>query len=222
MSTDHGFLKKAVLQASLIGAFGGMAPKLIEMIPRLFANVYPSSGQLLALVILAFIGGVIVLVYKEENLQKALILGAGAPAIIATLTAQAVAPTSGLLLPVNVSFASTAFAQTKAADSVARFVFTQNESPYKLNALWIRADATTIEQYKIVGDTVVVSVPPAAKEIRIDLPAQGKGFVLSASELVKSNTMRLKIINNRQTKDFWETFGNAKVAEYRIVRVDQP
>ena len=100
-----------MLQASLIGAFGGVTPKLIEMIPKLFSNILPSIGQLLGLALLAMIGGVVVVIYKEKNFQKALMLGAGAPAILATLTAQAVAPNqTGLLFPVNVSVVSAAYA----------------------------------------------------------------------------------------------------------------
>jgi hypothetical protein len=87
MSAFIDFWKKPLVQASLIGAFGGMAPKLIELIPKLFSNILPSSGQLLGFALLALIGGVVVVVYKEDNFQKALILGAGAPAILATLTA---------------------------------------------------------------------------------------------------------------------------------------
>lgn len=221
MSKEPGFLKKPIVQASLIGAFGGMAPKLIEIIPKLFANVYPSSGQLLGLSLLACIGGVIVLVYKEANFQKALILGAGAPAILATLTAQAVAPKqSGFLLPNTISFFSAAYAQTVSADRTMRFVITPNESPYKLNALWLRADATTIDKYKIESDTVIFSIPISVKEIRVDLPAQGGSIVLPVSELLKSKIVHLKITNDQQTKDFWETFGNAKVAGYKIERIE--
>jgi hypothetical protein len=221
MNKPLTFLKKPIVQASLIGAFGGMAPKLIEMIPRLFANVYPSSGQLLALALLACIGGVIVLVYKEANFQKALILGAGAPAILATLTAQAVAPKeSGFLFPDNISFFSTAYAQTVPAESTMRFVITQNESPYKLNALWLRADGNTIDRYRIEGDTLIFSLPLSAKGIRIDLPSHGGSIVLPVSELLKSKIVHLKITNDQQTKDFWETFGNAKVAGYKIERIE--
>jgi hypothetical protein len=99
-----------------------------------------------------------------------------------------------------------------------RFVITQNESPYKLNALWLRADATTIDKYKIESDTVIFSIPLSVKEIRVDLPAEARGLVLPISELLKAKTVRLKIIKDQQTKDFWETFGNAKVAGYRIER----
>lgn len=219
MTKEPGFLKKPVVQASLIGAFGGMAPKLIEMTPKLFANVYPSTGQVLALALLAFIGGVIVLVYKEGNFQKALILGAGAPAILATLTAQALAPNqSGFLFPNTISFFSTAYAQTVSAETTVRIVITQNESPYKLNALWLRADKITIDKYRIKSDTLIFSLPLSAKGIRIDLPAQGGSIILPVVELPKSKIVHLKITNDKQTKDFWETFGNAKVAGYRIER----
>jgi hypothetical protein len=219
MNKEPGFLKKPIVQASLIGAFGGMVPKLIEMIPKLFANVYPSTGQVLALALLAFIGGVIVLVYKEGNFQKALILGAGAPAILATLTAQALAPNqSGFLFPNTISFFSTAYAQTVSAETTVRIVITQNESPYKLNALWLRADRITIDKYRIESDTLIFSLPLSAKEIRFDLPAMGGSIVLPVSELLKAKIVHLKITNDKQTKDFWETFGNAKVAGYRIER----
>jgi hypothetical protein len=99
-------------------------------------------------------------------------------------------------------------------------VVVQNESPYKLNALWLRADAATIQQYKVEGDTVIVSIPTSAKEIRVDFPMQATGLVLPVSELVKSKYFRLKITSNQQTKDFWETFGNAKIPGYKIERAE--
>ena len=85
-------LKKTSTQAVLVGAFGGIAPNLIELIPKLFSNVFPSFGTIFGLILLAIIGAVVVFIYKEESLQKALVLGAGAPAILATLTANVVNP----------------------------------------------------------------------------------------------------------------------------------
>jgi hypothetical protein len=220
MSTFSNFLKKPLLHGVLIGAFGGMAPKIIEMIPKLFNNIFPSSGHLLALALLALIGGIIVLVYKEENLQKALILGAGAPALLATLTAQAVAPSqTQMLLPFNVSIVATAYAQLAEVSKPIKFVFQQNESPYSLNRLWIRADNTTIKKYTVQNDTLVVTLPVGTKEVRIDLPEQGQPFLIPVSELLTSTTVKLKIVSDQQTKDFWETFGNKNIPKYKIEKI---
>ena len=217
MSTLSEFLKKPLLHGVLIGAFGGMAPKIIEMIPKLLNNIFPSSGHLLALTLLALIGGVIVLVYKEENLQKALILGAGAPALLATLTAQAVAPAqTQALLPFNISIVATAYAQTAGESSIVKFVFKQNESPYRLNKLWIRADGVTIEKYGMKDDTLIVPLTSGTKQVRIDLPAQGQNFIIPASDFLFSKTINLNIVGDQQTKDFWETFGNKNIPKYKI------
>jgi hypothetical protein len=221
MRTFLGFLKNPMLQASLIGAFGGMTPKLIGMIPKLFSNIFPTSGQLLGLALLAMIGGVVVVIYKEKNFQKALILGAWAPAILATLTAQAVVPNdAGFLFPINISVLSTAYAQPIGADTTVRLVFIHNESPCRLNALWLRADTRTIPQYTVEGDTVIVSIPSSTKELRVDLPAQAAGLVLPVAEIVKSKCFQLKITSQQLTKDFWDTFGNVKVPGYTIERAD--
>jgi len=215
------FLKKPLVQASLIGAFGGMAPKIIELVPKLFENIYPSTGHLIALAILASIGGIIVLVYKEENFQKALILGAGAPAIIATLTTQAVAPKQAdFILPFNFSFIAAAYAQSPSENDTIKFVVTQNESSFKLNSLWFRADSVTLDDYKQKGDTVIVYYPKDTKELRIDLPSQGRNLTIPVSELSKVKILNLKIFNDQQTKDFWETFGNKSIPKYKIEKAE--
>lgn len=212
-------LKAPLFHAALIGAFGGMAPKMIEMIPRLFNNVFPSAGHIAGLALLAMIGGVIVLVYKEVNLQKALILGAGAPAILASFTAQAIAPSSASAWePFSFSFASTAYAQPAERSSTAIFVFTKNESPYRLNALWIRADGMTIQKYFVKEDTVIVPLPPGIREVRIDLSPEGERFVLPVSDVQHSSVMKLNIVNNQRAKDFWETFGGKTIPQFRIER----
>lgn len=217
MSTLTDFLKKPLLHGVLIGAFGGTAPKLIEMIPKLFNNIFPSSGHLIALALLALIGGVIVLVYKEENLQKALILGAGAPALLATLTAQAVNPgQSQAFLPFEFSIVATAYAQSPETQTTVKFIFKQNESPYRLNKLWIRADKQTIEKYSTKEDTLIVSIPAQTKEVQIVLPEQHAYFTVQGSELLLTKIMELNIVNDQQTKDFWETFGNKEVPKYKI------
>jgi hypothetical protein len=217
MSTFVKFLKNPMFQAVLIGAFGGVTPKLIEMIPKLFSNIYPSTGQLLGLTLLALIGGVIVFIYKEKNFQKALILGAGAQAILATLTANAVAPNqTGLLFPPDISIVSRAYAQPVDTAATIRLVFVQNQSPCRLNALWLRADTGTIQHYTVEGDTIIVAVSLSAKELRVDLPPQATGIVFSVEELMKSKCFRLRIKSRQMVKDFWETFGSVQTPAYTI------
>ncbi len=211
------FLKKPIVKAVCIGAFGGMSPKLIELVPRLFANVYPSGGTFLGLLLLALIGGVVVRVYKELDLKKALVLGAGAPAILATLTAQAVAPnTQAFFIPFEASIVSTAFAQGGEGEKTIRVVVVKNESGYRLNSLWIRADSKTISDYMIQGDTLVASIPQSARELSFDLPDQVLGLVVPVSKFANTNLGRISIVNNKQTRDFWETFGNKRIAQYKI------
>jgi hypothetical protein len=67
----------------LCGVFGGAAPLLIELAGRAKLEQMPSSGYYVAMVVLAFIGGVIAVVYKEEVAHKAFLLGVSAPALIA-------------------------------------------------------------------------------------------------------------------------------------------
>lgn len=217
MSTNVSFLKNPSIQAVCIGAFGGMAPKLIELVPKLFANVYPSGGTFIGLFLLALIGGVVVKVYKELDLKKALVLGAGAPAILATLTAQAVAPnTQAFFAPFGESIVSSALAQS-TGEKLIRIVVVKNESPYALNSLWIRADSKTISSYAIHGDTLVVPIPQSATELRFDLPDQGSWMSAAVSDLSRANPSRISIVNNKQTRDFWETFGNKRISQFAIV-----
>jgi hypothetical protein len=217
MSTLSDLLKKPLLHGVLIGAFGGMAPKIIDMIPKLFNNIFPSAGHLLALSLLALIGGVAVVIYKETDLKKAFVIGAGAPAILATLTAQAVAPTQTTgFLPLQFSVVETAYAQTADETGTIRFVITQNESPYALNKLWIRADGVTIGKYMTKNDTIIVPYPRGTKEIQISLPEQGFQYTVPGADLQSSVPILLRIVNDQQTKDFWETFGNKSIPKYKI------
>ena len=211
------FFRKPLVQASIIGAIGGITPKLIEILPQLFKNTFPPHGYLYGLIILAFIGAVIIVVYKEENFQKAFILGAGAPALIATLTAQAVAPTkqtAALVSPFQFSFTAEAFAQEQPRTDTVHIVVGKNESPYKLNSLWIRAGEQTL-QYKNKGDTVTVVYPTDAQEIKIDLPEQGESLVLPRTTQ-RNKTVEVKISNDADRKGFWKAFGGADVPQYRI------
>ena len=101
-----------------------------------------------------------------------------------------------------------------------RLVFVHNDSPCRLNALWLRADTRTIPQYIVEGDTVVVSIPLSAKELRVDIPAQAAGLVLPVSDIARSKYIRLKITSRQLTKDFWDTFGNVNIPGYTMERAD--
>ena len=220
MSTISDIFKKPLVQAALVGAFGGMAPRLIELVPKLFNNIYPSNGYLLALAILALIGGIITAVYKEKDLKRALVLGAGAQAIIGTLAAQAVAPAQkGILLPFGISIVSTVYAQENSQNDTVKFVIKRNESRFKLNDLWIRADSKTIDNYKLNKDTLIVPIPANIKELSIDLPSDCESLKLSDSVVSGKKLMQLEIINDQDRRDFWQTLGNANVPRYRIKEV---
>jgi len=215
-------LKRTSFQAVLVGAFGGIAPKLIELIPQLFNNVFPSPGYILALTLLAIIGAVVVFVFKEDSLQKALVLGAGAPAILATLTANVVNPNhSGSISLLDVSCISAAQAQTPVPNDTINFVIHANASPYRLNAIWLRADSKTIQQYQQNGDTLTVRFPQETKEIRVDLPAEGTPFVMPASEIPKNKHVDLEITEDKNVHDFWKTFGNVTLPKYKIEKVER-
>lgn len=215
-------LKKTSTQAVLVGAFGGIAPNLIELIPKLFSNIFPSFGTIFGLILLAIIGAVVVFIYKEESLQKALVLGAGAPAILATLTANVVNPNqSGSAFLLDVSYFSVARAQVPSSNDTIRFVIHDNASPYKLNAMWLRADSKTIEKYQQNGDTLTVQVPQDTKEIRLDLPTDGTSIVLPASEISKSKHVNLGITEDKDKHDFWKTFGNINLPKYKIEKVEK-
>lgn len=209
------FWKNPLFHAVLIGAVGGMSPKLIELVPELFANKLPSLGVYLGLALLAFIGAIAVLVSKETELRKALILGAGAPALIGSLAATGLTTTQAVILPANFSLIAEAHAQTTPRDTVIRFIIQQNQSPYQSNALWIRADDETIN-YWTKGDTVLVKVPTDAKELRVGLPAQSVDAKVKLNEFDTSGTVHLKISDQQQTSDFWKTFGGKQVPNYKI------
>lgn len=91
---------------ALVGGFGGIAPSLVDKAQALYsgdvekwltttANPWISVACALAAIVVFFIiGGAIALIYREQQLQKALLLGIGAPALIMA-AARGVQPTRG-------------------------------------------------------------------------------------------------------------------------------
>ena len=80
---------KGALQIILAGMFGGMAPNLAGMAQNVVGNGQADSGYLVAdlgmwigTVILGLIGGGLVFFYKETHTNKAVALGAAAPALL--------------------------------------------------------------------------------------------------------------------------------------------
>lgn len=210
-------LKSPVFGAALVGAFGGMSPKLIELLPQLSRNEWPSSGSWLALLLLALFGLVTVVVYGEKNLKKALALGAGAPAIIASLTTTAAAPKeTAWLFPVSFSLQEVALAQTPGESVRLKLVIPHNETPFRNNALWLRADATDLTKYWTKGDTVIVDVPSGTKELHVGYPAQTEDLVIKMADIDVTKPLELQITSRQTRKDFWKTFGGVSVPEYQV------
>ncbi len=215
--------KRKMLSAILVGGFGGMTPKLIELIPRFFQNDLPEVGYYYGLALLAVFGIVAVLVYRELDLKRALIIGAGAPAIIASLTATAVAPTETVLRHPPAFNMKVAYAQSTSElrqPMNLRIVVEKNESPFQLNALWIRAGKTTLK-YRVNGNTVLTNVPRGTELLRIDFPIDARGLVVKTRALDPSRTITIRISKALSSQDFWQAFGGAKVPSYRIEHVPE-
>jgi hypothetical protein len=213
-------MKSPLFKASIVGAFGGIAPELIKLVPQLSHDVLPTYGALLALLLLALFGLVTVIVFGEQDLKRALVLGAGAPAIIASLTATVSAPGSAMLIPLPVfSIHSTALAQPPSDSIHLKFVIMQNDTKFMLNQLWIRADGQSMRNYRVSGDTVIMTVPPFTKRIRVDLPSRTKGYAFDLATLDATRPIILQVSERRVVRDFWNTFGGAQVSEYEIEQV---
>lgn len=80
---------KGSLQIMLAGMFGGMAPNLAGMAQNVVGNAQAEFGYLVAdigmwigTIILGLIGGGLVFFYKETHTNKAVALGAAAPALV--------------------------------------------------------------------------------------------------------------------------------------------
>ena len=212
-------IKSPIFHASLIGAFGGMAPKLVALVPDLLRNNLPSSGVLIAIGVLAFFGLVTVLIYGEQDLKKALALGAGAPAIIASLTTTTIGPnSSAFLMPIDFSLQQVAIGQVAHESRLTKLVVKKNESPFQTNALWLKTNRTTISRYWTKGDTVLFNLPADATELRIGFPAQTKALKLSRSDIDSSGIIHVDIVNMKTEHDFWQTFGGVRGSEYRVER----
>ena len=210
-------VKGPVFKAALIGAFGGMAPKLITFVPQLFGNNLPTYGACIALLLLALFGFITVVVYQEQDFKKALALGAGAPAIIASLTTTAVGPsqTGGMNL-FDLSFPTAVYAQEHAQTTRIKLVLVQNESAIRTNSLWLRGDEKNLTSYWTKGDTLIFDFPSTAKDLRINLPGQKRSLTIPRAQLSREEPLHLKISNNSESRDFWKTFGGAESPKYEI------
>jgi hypothetical protein len=212
-------MKTGTFKAALVGAFGGMALRLIELAETVFKNQFPGWMYVVGMLLLGLLGLVTVLIYQETDLKKALALGAGAPALIAGLVSPVVAPdASGVTGALVNPFHHAAYAAPPAIR--LELLVEKNESPFRLNGLWIRADETTVP-YRLQGDRVIVEVPDGTRQLRLDLPSQATGLVLQRSELGGPQPIPIRIINTnvgQATKDFWKAFSGRRVATYRIER----
>ncbi|HEY9164527.1 MAG TPA: hypothetical protein VIS48_00020 [Candidatus Kryptonia bacterium] len=212
--------KKPSVQAALVGALGGIAPKLIAFIPGFFNNVFPSGGAIIGMAVLAVLGAAIVAIYNEPSLHKALVLGAGAPAILGTLTANVAnfnssAATSFL----NVPFASVAEARPETPADTIRIIISENASPYKLNSIWLYTDSKTTLQYQQNGDTLVAPVPQNTQELWICLPGDGSKLAVPISDILKSKCVHLRISQDKVVRDFWKTLGDVNLPKYKIENI---
>ncbi len=91
----------------------------------------------------------------------------------------------------------------------------KNESPYQLNALWIRAGKTTL-RYSVDGNKILVDIPSGAEQLRLDFPADTIGLVLKVSAVDRMKPILIQISSTRSTQGFWQAFGGAKGPAYRI------
>ena len=215
-------LNLTTLKIVLVAAFGGMSPKLIELVPRLFRNEFPSGGYYWGLALLAVFGIVAVLVYNEQDLKKVLAMAAGAPAIIASLASATVAPTEAAMInPPSLDILAVAYAQTPLSlREMTRLslMVEKNESPFQINALWIRAGKTTLH-YSVDGNKILVDIPSGAEQLRLDFPADTTGLTLNVSGVDRTKPILIRISGSGSTRDFWQAFGGAKVPRFRIERV---
>jgi hypothetical protein len=212
-------LKTGTFKAALVGAFGGMALRLIELIEMVFKNQFPGWMYLVGMLLLALLGLVTVLIYQETDLKKALALGAGAPALIAGLVSPVVAPeASGVAARLVNPFHSAVYASPPP--SRLELLVEKNESPFRLSALWIRADETTLA-YQIEGSRVILEVPEGTNQVRLDFPSQTTGLMLYRADLQGPQPVDIRIVTTnvgQGTKDFWQAFSGRRVAAYRIER----
>src|SRR5258706_2277025 len=61
------FFKNPVTQSALVGIFGGIAPQLIKLLPRLLQDNLPHAGEIIAMAILGIFGLATVLIYAEKD-----------------------------------------------------------------------------------------------------------------------------------------------------------
>jgi hypothetical protein len=119
--------------AALAGAFGGIAPNLLRMAISLTAAQHKQvtddlSSYLLGMAVLAIIGGVVTVAWKETDLKKAVLLGVGLPSLLQIAGLESSRPANNLptkaqaVIEFSVPFVSSAYAQSTESASTSGVV----------------------------------------------------------------------------------------------------
>ncbi|MFB9952227.1 hypothetical protein ACFFP0_25575 [Rhizobium puerariae] len=180
-----------MFKIALVGGFGGVAPSLVDKaqafasgeIERwLVSAPNPLISVLCASVAVAVyfgIGAAIAVIYKEQELQKALLLGIGAPALIMAATqgdAQAPKPIEvgwGLIG----SLVGTAYAQGVTNELPGQFEL-------KVDSSWSKGECPTCGVTFLGRDGKVLSAQPLSPEEQttaIAVPKEAATIVLSGA-----------------------------------------
>jgi hypothetical protein len=216
--------------AVFAGALGGVAPNLF----RLGANYASSSPQQIqpvpylgAMLIFAALGALVVWVFQEKNLRKALFLGIGLPSLFQATSLQSIAPSS---MPpstapgtaVSISLVSSAYAQPPSPPTPSVGTRTLNLSADK--------NITYTVAFYGTNNSLISSSAPVTKSGSVPVPKDAVKFAVQVGgststsyELPNTSTPVINAdvkINEKPITGFFQGLGLAKAPQYDIsVRV---
>ncbi|MBY5698943.1 hypothetical protein [Rhizobium leguminosarum] len=188
---------------ALVGGFGGIAPSLVDKAQALYsgdvekwltttANPWISvSCALAAIVVFFIIGGAIALIYREQQLQKALLLGIGAPALImAAAQGSAANPR-----PIEVSSAASLFGIVGVARAQDGTRSLPPRVELKVNPGWTQGECQTCDIKFLGGDGQIISSEPLSSSQApgaVNVPLGTETILLSGAN---ANTATVDVRN---------------------------
>ncbi|WP_454849153.1 hypothetical protein [Rhizobium binxianense] len=175
----------------LVGGFGGIAPSLVDKAQALYGGevekwlktadspLISIGCAFVAILVYFVIGAAIALIYKEQQLQKALLLGIGAPALIMAATQ------SGANSPQQISIGPQAGLFGLVGSAYAQDTGETPQLDLKVNPNWEKGKCQTCDIKFLGKDGQIIAREPLTQgeqaPVALDVPKNTRTIVLSGA-----------------------------------------
>lgn len=175
----------------LVGGFGGIAPSLVDKAQALYGGevekwlktadspMISIGCAFVAILVYFVIGAAIALIYKEQQLQKALLLGIGAPALIMAATQ------GGANSPQQISIGPQAGLFDLVGSAYAQGAGEAPPLDLRVNPNWEKGKCQTCDIKFLGKDGQVIAREPLTQgdqpPVALDVPKDTRTIVLSGA-----------------------------------------